>query len=77
MLGDAELAGDLLGGQVTVDQQQALALARRQPLDQVLRLCLSLAHKADGCTGLFLTSTANNRRGRVLYLAITPDVFAS
>jgi len=36
-LGHAELARDLLGAQVLVDQAQALALALRQQLDRMRR----------------------------------------
>jgi len=33
VLGQSEAAGDLLGGQVLVDQPQAVTLARREALD--------------------------------------------
>ena len=44
VLGDAELAADLLGAQMVMDQPQALAFARRQQLDGLGGRLSQLAH---------------------------------
>jgi hypothetical protein len=51
VLGDAEPPRDLLGREVPVDQQQALAFARRERLDQVFRLCPAPAHEPEVAPG--------------------------
>jgi hypothetical protein len=42
-----ELAGDLLGGQVLIDQPQAFALARREKRGWIVRDIHSCAHGPD------------------------------
>ena len=44
VLGDAELAADLLGAQVLLDQAQAFTLARGQELDGLAGRLAGLAH---------------------------------
>jgi hypothetical protein len=46
-LGHPQLPGDLLGGQVLIDQPQAFALTRRKKRGWIVRDIRSCAHRVD------------------------------